>query len=145
MVAVGLLVVLVPAGVFGLLMSGGSGRLEVPVAGLGQGNVNAPEQYLRGTQNYDAMMVWDSFSPEAQERFRSRGGSLEDLRRQMEIARQQGTRLESFVFIGSYNLSDGRSMQFYVVTSRGNLTRGEPEYIPYVFTLDRNGKILRVQ
>ncbi len=143
-IALGMATVLVVGGVAGgfLMFSTGQARLAVPTLG---GPPSAPEMYLKGTQNYDASLVWSAFSQEAQERFRSRGGSELDLQRQLDAARQQGSHLERFFYIGGQTLPDGRSMQFYLVVNRGNLTRGEAEYVPYVFTLDKDGKILKVQ
>ena len=36
-------------------------------------------------------------------------------------------------------------MHFYTVLTRGPQSRGDAEPVPYVFTLDKSGKIVRVQ
>ena len=64
----------------------------------------ATEEYLRGNRDYNADLVWSSLNTDAQSRLQSRGGSLEDLQRQMEAARQQGIRLEEISYIGSKSL-----------------------------------------
>lgn len=105
----------------------------------------ATENYLKGNQSFNADLMWTALAPEAQERFRARGASAQELQRQMEASREQGTRLEEFSYIGGQNLTDGNSMHFYLVLTRGPQSRGDPQHIPYVFTLDRAGKISRIQ
>jgi hypothetical protein len=104
----------------------------------------ATEDYLRGNRDYNADMVWSSLNSDAQSRMQSRGGSLEDLQRQMEAARQQGIRLEEISYIGSKAFPDGTSIQFYLVGVRQQ-ARSDIDYQPYMFTLDRDGKIAKVQ
>jgi hypothetical protein len=106
---------------------------------------NATESYLKGNQSFNADLMWQALSAEAQERFRARGATTQDLQQQMDVARDQGTKLEDFSYIGGQNLPDGTSMHFYLVLTRGPQSRNDPTYIPYVFTLDRTGKIARVQ
>jgi hypothetical protein len=111
-----------------------------------RGNTAPPatEDYLRGNRDYDADLVWGSLNSDAQSRLQSRGGSVEDLQRQMEAARQQGIRLEEISYIGSKSFPDGTSMQFYLVGIRQQ-ARSDIDYQPYMFTLDRDGKIAKVQ
>ena len=105
----------------------------------------ATESYLKGNQIFNADMMWSALSSEAQDRFRSRGATAQDLQRQMDAAREQGTKVDEFSYIGGQRLSDGTSMHFYLVLTRGPQSRTDPTYIPYIFTLDRAGKIARVQ
>jgi hypothetical protein len=102
------------------------------------------EDYLRGNRDYNADMVWSSLNTDARSRLQSRGGSLEDLQRQMEAARQQGIKLEEISYIGSKSFADGTSIQFYLVGIRQQ-ARSDIDYQPYMFTLDRDGKIAKVQ
>ena len=106
---------------------------------------SATENYLKGTETYNAEMIWSSLGEEAQARYRSRGGGLQSLQQQMEQARQAGAQLGEITYVGGQPLPDGTSMHFYLVLARVPQSRGEPEYVPYVFTLDRAGKIARVQ
>jgi hypothetical protein len=105
---------------------------------------NATEDYMRGNQNYDASLMWGSLSNDAQSRLRDQGGSPEDLQRQMDTAKQRGMKLEQVSYIGGKALPDGTSMQFYLVGIRQQ-TRSDLDYQPYMFTLDRDGKIAKVQ
>ncbi len=102
------------------------------------------ENYLRGNRDYNADLVWNSLDSDAQARLKDQGGSLDDLQKQMESAKSQGVKLEEVSYIGGKVQSDGTSIQFYLVGTR-QPPRSEVDYQPYMFTLDRDGKIAKVQ
>jgi hypothetical protein len=110
-----------------------------------KGEPGATERYLKGNQTYNAELMWNSLSEEAIERFRTRGGTMQDMQRQLEAARERGSKLEDISYIGGRSLPDGTSLQFYVVATRGPTSRADVEYVTYIFTLDRTGKIAKVQ
>ena len=87
--------------------------------------------------------MWASLNGDAQSRLRDQGGSPEDLQRQMDSAKQHGMRLEEVSYVGGKSLPDGTSMQFYLVGIRQQ-TKSDIDYQPYMFTLDRDGKIAKV-
>ena len=105
---------------------------------------NATEDYLRGNRDYNADLVWNSLDNDAQSRLSAGGGSRADLQQQMDSAKQQGVQLAEVSYIGGKALPDGSSMQFYLVGIRQQ-TRSDLDYQPYMFTLDRDGKIAKVQ
>jgi hypothetical protein len=102
------------------------------------------EDYMRGNRDYNADLMWTSLNNDAQVKLRDQGGSLEDLQKQMEAAKQHGMKLEEVAYIGGKSLPDGTSMQFYLVGIRQQ-ARSDIDYQPYMFTLDRDGKIAKVQ
>jgi len=102
------------------------------------------EDYLRGNRDYNADLVWASLNSDAQNRLKDQGGSLEGLQQQMESARSHGVKLEDASYVGGKTLPDGTSVQFYLVGVRQQ-TRSDLDYQPYMFTLDRDGKIAKVQ
>ena len=104
----------------------------------------AAEDYLRGNRDYNADLIWNSLDSDAQARFTSGGSSLDDLKQQMETARQKGIQLAESAYIGGKSLPDGTSMQFYLVGIRQQ-AGSSIDYQPYMFTLDRDGKIAKVQ
>jgi hypothetical protein len=110
----------------------------------GQSAPQATEDYLRGNRDYDADLVWASLSDDARARLRNQGASQDDLRRQMESAKQQGIKLEDVQYIGSKAMPDGTSFQFYLVGVR-QAAKADIDYQPFMFTLDRDGKIAKVQ
>ena len=143
------------AAIVALLLLGGAGYLilqsgpELPGLSVSlPGPSHAPsstENYLKGTQSYNAELMWTSLSDEALDRYRTRGLTIQDMQQQLDLARDRGTRFEQIDYVGGRPLPDGTSLQFYVVTSRGPGARAETEYVTYIFTLDRSGKISKVQ
>jgi hypothetical protein len=105
---------------------------------------SATEDYLRGNQNYDAQLMWNSLSSDAQQQLSGQGGSASTLDRQMQAAKDRGIKLEEFSYIGGKPLPDGTSVQFYLVGMQDQ-PQASVDYQPYMFTLDRTGKITKVQ
>ena len=110
----------------------------------GPGAPMATEEYLRGNRDYNADLVWNSLDTDAQSRLTAQGGSRDDLQQQMDTAKQKGVQLAEMSYIGGKSLPDGTSMQFYLVGIRQQ-TGSNVDYQPYMFTLDRDGKIAKVQ
>lgn len=135
------IVSLVLLGTFTRGNSGSSGfNLALPTVG----EPSATDEFLRGNRDYNADMVWRSFSQEVQQQISSSGGSRETIQQQMQVARDRGRTLEEISYIGGRELPNGMSMQFYLVGVRQQ-TGAEIEYVPFLFTLDRGGKIAKVQ
>jgi hypothetical protein len=105
---------------------------------------SATEDYMRGNQTYNADLVWNSLDNDARSRLSAQGGSRDDLQQQMDAAKQRGTQIAETSYIGSKSLPDGTSMQFYLVGVRQQ-SGSNIDYQPYMFTLDRDGKIAKVQ
>jgi hypothetical protein len=106
---------------------------------------DATENYLKGNQMANVDLLWSSLSDEAIERYRARGVGRQELQRQLNIAQERGAKLEQINYIGGQSLPDGTSMQFYLVAARGPAGRTDLEFVTYIFTLDRAGKIVKVQ
>ena len=109
------------------------------------GAPSSTESYMHGTETFNAEMVWNALSDDAQGRYRSRGGSMQALQSQMDQAKQAGAQLEHVTYIGGQAFPDGTSMHFYTVLTRGPQSRSDAEPVPYIFTLDKSVKIVRVQ
>jgi hypothetical protein len=122
--------------------------LALPSAPFKMGSGGAPsatENYMHGTETFNADLVWSSLSDEAQGRYKSRGGSQQALQSQMDQAKQAGAQLDHITYIGGQSFPDGTSMHFYTVLTRGPQSKSDAEPVPYIFTLDKAGKIVRVQ
>jgi hypothetical protein len=104
----------------------------------------ATEDYLRGNRDYNADLVWNALDADAQTRLTSTGGTKDDLQQQMNAAKQRGVQIAEMSYIGGKSLPDGTSMQFYLVGVRQQ-SGANVDYQPYMFTLDRDGKIAKVQ
>jgi hypothetical protein len=105
----------------------------------------ATENYLKGNRDYNADLVWNSLDTDAQSRLTAQGGSRDGLQQQMDAAKQKGVQLTEMSYIGGKSLPDGTSMQFYLVGIRQQAGSSSVDYQPYMFTLDRDGKIAKVQ
>jgi hypothetical protein len=138
---------LIALSVAGLFGAGSRIGLTLPsTPSFGQRAEGEPEytaRYLKGQEIYDAKMVWDSYSDRVLREAQLRGLSLEDTQKQLDRARQTGTKIEQVSYIGGYPISNG-SMQFYLVF-RSDPGRREAVPVPYVFTLDSSGKIDSVE
>lgn len=122
--------------------------MSLPSAPFKVGNSGAPastENYMHGTETFNADLVWSSLSDEAQGRYKTRGGSQQALQSQMDQAKQAGAQLDHITYIGGQTFPDGTSMHFYTVLTRGPQAKSDAEPVPYIFTLDKAGKIVRVQ
>src|SRR5689334_11528050 len=102
------------------------------------------EDYLRGNRDYNADLVWNSLDSDAQSRIGGQGGSRDGIQQQMDAAKQRGVQIAETSYIGGKSLPDGTSMQFYLVGIRQQ-SAANIDYQPYMFTLDRDGKIAKVQ
>jgi hypothetical protein len=142
------LIALVAAGALVMFQSGLpslSLAMPSPSFRVGGSAPSSTESYMKGNETFNAELVWNALSEEAQGRLRSRGTNIQALQEQMDQAKQAGRQFNQVTYIGGQSFADGTSMHFYTVLSRGLQSRGEPEPIPYVFTLDQSGKIVRVQ
>ena len=110
----------------------------------GQSAPVSTEDYLHGNRDYNADLIWNSLDNDAQSRLTAGGGSRDDLQQQMDSAKQKGVQLAEMSYIGGKTLPDGTSMQFYLVGIRQQ-AGSSIDYQPYMFTLDRDGKIAKVQ
>ena len=144
-----------PAAILGaiaLLLLGGALIVITPTliraAGLGAAPLaSAPpatENYLRGNREYNADLMWASLSDQAQARYQATGSSQQDLARQMQAAKDRGLALQDVSYVGGKSLPNGTSLQFYVVAVKMG-TGADLNYVPYLFTLDAQGKILTVE
>lgn len=100
--------------------------------------------FLRGQQTYDADLMWNSFSPSFQESLQARDFTRDALAERMEQERRSGQRYRKFEYIGGVRLPDNQAMYFYVVevsVPQSARTRS----ISFVFTVDRDGKIVAIE
>lgn len=123
---------------------------QAPTVSLGlPGAKRAPdstEQFLKGNQTFSSDLICSSLSNETLDRQRARGTECQDVyQRQLELAKEKGAKLEQINYVGGQPLPDGTSLQFYVVATRGPISRPDLDYVTYVFTLDHAGKISRIQ
>jgi hypothetical protein len=106
--------------------------------------IEAAEQYLLGMQSYDAQMMWDAYSTTGQQNLATQGGSVAVLQERLDEWKNESFRIERWVRIGTYLLPNGGAYAFYVAIGQSPTSQG-PGEVYYVFTVDREGKIEKVQ
>jgi hypothetical protein len=104
----------------------------------------ATQDYLKANQDYDASLMWASLDADAQQRLSAAGAGQSDLQQQMDAAKSHGFKLEQVSYVGGKSMPDGTSVQFYLVGIRQD-PQSDLDYQPYMFTLDHDGKIAKVQ
>jgi hypothetical protein len=140
-VAILLVFIVIGFGVFQLLSGGG---IPLAMSGGARSGSSAAENFFKGTQTYDANLVWEAYNDTSRKRLEEAGGT-QAVQNQLNMARDRGEKLEDFTLVGKKDLPDGSSMHFYLVTASYAQYQGQVAYIPYVLTVDQNGKIARVQ
>ena len=111
-----------------------------------QGSDNEPSStssYMRGLQGGDARLMWNAYSDRAARDLQRRGASPDNTQKQLDEARQNGDRIREVRYVASYPIPNG-SMHFYVLARGVGQARNDVAYVPYVFTLDTQGKIERI-
>ena len=104
----------------------------------------ATGDYLRGNRDYDGP-IWGSLNGDAQTAPAERKAAHSRIcsGRWKRLGRT-AIKLEEISYVGGKVLPDGTSVQFYLVGVRQQ-ARADLDYQPYMFTLDRDGKIAKVQ
>lgn len=114
-------------------------------AGLTSDGVPAVDSYITGLTQFDAKLMWGSLADEAINAMKSRGGSVEALQSGLDDAKKRGARYEDITMIGGYPLQNGGRYLFYVLSRRGFSGTDQLEQVYFVFTVNREGKITRIE
>ncbi len=87
--------------------------------------------------------MWDAVSDEMKRSTTARSGglTLQRLEQQLEEAKKSGLRYDKVSYLGGYVAPDGIGFYLYVVAAS---TADNKQYVPYTFTIDKQGKILRI-
>lgn len=147
---VGLVIALAAVAVAGVLAAAalpeGTGlALSAPGGGIRTtGEPAATESFLRGTREANADLVWRSLSPAAQAQMQERSITPQQRQQELEAQRALGFSMEEVSYIGGRALPDGTSLHFYLVALRPSRTT-PVRYVPYTFTVDAGGKIVKIQ
>ncbi|HEX5690111.1 MAG TPA: hypothetical protein VFX76_08915, partial [Roseiflexaceae bacterium] len=92
----------------------------------------------QGQQTFNADLMWDSLSPEAQASRLESGISKDMMQVQANRDRQRGVQFLHFDYIGGVKLKDGGSMYFYAVELDSPQRSGK---LPFTFVADSDGKV----
>lgn len=107
--------------------------------------VPSVNSYIKGLTEFDARLMWNSLADDAINAMRARGGSLEALQSGLDDAKRRGARYEDITMIGTYPLQGGGKYLFYVLSRRGFSGTEQLEQVYFVFTVNPDGKITRIE
>lgn len=123
----------------------GGARTTARAGTISADGVPSVDSYIKGLTQFDARLMWSALSDDAITGMETRGGSLEALQSGLDEAKRRGARYEDITMIGHYPLSDGRQYLFYVLSRRGFSGPDQLEQVYFVFTVNRDGKISRIE
>jgi hypothetical protein len=98
----------------------------------------AVEHYIQGQQTFNADLMWESLSSEAQAARLENGISKDMMQFQANRDRQRGVQFLRYDYIGGVKLKDGGSMYFYAVDLDSPQRSGK---LPFTFLADSEGKV----
>jgi len=96
------------------------------------------EHYIQGQQTFNADLMWESLSPEAQASRLENGMSKNVMQTQANRDRMRGVQFKHFDYIGGVKLKDGSSMYFYAVDLDSPQGSGK---LPFTFVADSDGRV----
>jgi hypothetical protein len=100
----------------------------------------ATETFMQGQQNFNADMMWDTYSADYQAAQLANGASKATLQSLTTTRHNQGFQYVHYDYIGGLPIDTG-SMYFYTV----NLSvQNQNLYVPIIFTADADGKIVNI-
>jgi hypothetical protein len=114
-------------------------------ANLSVEQVPSVNSYIKGLTEFDAKLMWAALADDAINAMKSRGGSLEALQSGLDDAKRRGARYEDITMIGTYPLQGGGKYLFYVLSRRGFSGNEQLEQVYFVFTVNPDGKISRIE
>jgi hypothetical protein len=104
----------------------------------------AVENFIKGQQNFDGAMMWDSLSEQVKAQRLAQGDSKLTWQTRAEMDKRSGQKYRKYDYVGGVELQNGSSMFFYLVDVESpRPDRGGPT--SYVFTVDQDGKILSIE
>jgi hypothetical protein len=103
------------------------------------------DEYIKGMTTFDAKLMWDALDASAVQSMTTQGGSEQALQQQLDDRKQTGARYDDVTFIGGYSLNNGDRYYFYVVSRRGFAGPGLADQVFFVFTVGKDGKIVKIE
>lgn len=100
------------------------------------------EGYLQAQASFEAQGMWDALSSEITGMMEAEGAGPQDLQAELDRAWLEGRRYGGSIYVGGMPMRDGNAVYFYVITM------DDPEgiqEIPYIYVVDKDGKIVSVQ
>lgn len=141
-VAVAVIIVLAAA-----LVTGALGFWESPIKVRGNrlSPATSVENFARGQTTFDAQLIWDSLSEDFVQNLENQGQEVSAIQDQLDALKDRGVRYTGVTYVGGHRTATGESYYLYVFSRKNSEAEGNVESVPYVFVVDRLGKIERIE
>jgi hypothetical protein len=121
-----------------------SGTLALPWGRTAAASSNEPlaiQTFLRGQQEFNAALMWESISDELRTTLERNGTTAQVMQQRMDTARKNGQQYTAHQYVAQHPLGNGNIVHFYMVTrAQGDQIR----QIPLAFTINPAGKIVGI-
>lgn len=129
-----------------VLVTGAIGLWESPVKFMGNSlrPVASVQSFAQGQTNFDAKLIWSSLSEDLVQSLESQGQEVSSIQSQLDTLKDTGVRYTGVAYVGGYRANNGEAYYLYVF-SRKNGSSADVESVPYVFVVNKSGKIDRIE
>lgn len=101
----------------------------------------AVESYIKGQQSFNADLMWSAYSTPFQSSQLEKGASKETLQARVDNEKLRGLKYVKYDYIGGVPIDAGGGMYYYSVELE---YQGQQIKVPMIFTVDTDGKVVRV-
>lgn len=112
-------------------------RSEPPAASV--------ESFARGQTNFDAQLIWSSLSDDFTQALEAQGQEAGTIQTQLDSLKDQGVRYTAVKYVGGHKAATGEAYYLYVFSRQNAGQEQGVESVPYVFVVNRGGKIERIE
>ncbi len=102
----------------------------------------AVEHYLKAQASFNAQGMWEVLGDDFKQQLQVNNATPQQLQAQLDSAKQSGRRYSAATYVGGIPMSDSSSVYFYVLTVD---TPNGTTQVPYIYVVDRGGKIASIQ
>ncbi|MDP2661841.1 MAG: hypothetical protein Q8R28_14030 [Dehalococcoidia bacterium] len=103
------------------------------------------EAFARGQTSFDAQLIWSSLSDDFTQSLSDQGQEVSSIQSQLDTLKSTGIHYTGITYLGGHTAKSGESYYVYVF-SRTSVDPSVPdEDVPYVFVVNRGGKIDRIE
>ncbi len=103
------------------------------------------EAFAKGQTSFNAQLIWNSLSDDFIQSLSEQGQEVSSIQSQLDTMKGTGIHYTGIAYLGGHASKNGESYYVYVF-SRTSLDPSAPdEDVPYVFVVNRGGKIDRIE
>ncbi|MDO8689741.1 MAG: hypothetical protein Q7R39_06970 [Dehalococcoidia bacterium] len=103
------------------------------------------EAFARGQTTFDAQLIWGSLSDDFTQALSDQGQEVSSIQSQLDTLKTTGIHYTGISYLGGHTAKNGESYYVYVFSRTGTDASAPEEDVPYVFVVNRSGKIDRIE